>query len=156
MKYFMKKLIAKRFKNEHGLTLIELLAVIVILGIIASIAVPSTGNLIQNTRDKAVLSDAVNIIAGAKFANLSGACDASITNDADPKYCDSDILNNYIDGITLGGTNNENASVVLVAGKWNINYTKFGDIINIKRSDGTTSFNATTTITEEELLSILN
>ena len=48
----MKKFLQKRLKNEKGLTLVELLAVIVILGIIAAIAVPSIGNIIDNSRDK--------------------------------------------------------------------------------------------------------
>ncbi len=42
----MKKFLQKRLKNEKGLTLVELLAVIVILGIIAAIAIPSIGNII--------------------------------------------------------------------------------------------------------------
>ena len=46
----MKKLLQKRLKNEKGLTLVELLAVIVILGVIAAIAVPSIGNIIENSR----------------------------------------------------------------------------------------------------------
>ena len=46
---FMK--MKERLKNQKGLTLIELLAVIVILGIIAAIAIPSIGNIIQNTKN---------------------------------------------------------------------------------------------------------
>ena len=38
----MKKLV-KRLKDQKGMTLVELLAVIVILGIIAAIAIPSIG-----------------------------------------------------------------------------------------------------------------
>lgn len=40
-------------RNKKGLTLIELLAVIVILGIIAAIAVPAIGSVIANSRTKA-------------------------------------------------------------------------------------------------------
>ena len=43
----MKKFLQKRLNNEKGLTLVELLAVIVILGIIAAIAVPSIGGIIR-------------------------------------------------------------------------------------------------------------
>ena len=57
----------KRLKNEKGLTLIELLAVIVILAIIAAIAIPAIGNIIDNSRIKAIKSDAVNIINAANL-----------------------------------------------------------------------------------------
>ena len=63
----MKKCLQKRLKNEKGLTLVELLAVIVILGIIAAIAVPSIGNIIENTRVKAVIADAQNALAAANL-----------------------------------------------------------------------------------------
>lgn len=63
----MKKFLQKRLKNEKGLTLVELLAVIVILGIIAAIAVPSIGNIIQNTRENAFVADAQNALAAANL-----------------------------------------------------------------------------------------
>ncbi|WP_042162889.1 prepilin-type N-terminal cleavage/methylation domain-containing protein [Paenibacillus gorillae] len=40
-------------RNEKGLTLIELLAVLVIVGIIAAIAIPAIGNTIAKSRVKA-------------------------------------------------------------------------------------------------------
>lgn len=43
----------KWLKNNKGLTLVELLAVIVILGIVVAIAVPSIGNVIENSKGKA-------------------------------------------------------------------------------------------------------
>lgn len=63
----MKKFLQKKLKNEKGLTLVELLAVIVILGIIAAIAVPAIGNIIQNTREKAVMADAINAMEAANL-----------------------------------------------------------------------------------------
>jgi type IV pilus assembly protein PilA len=62
----MKKF-TKLFKNEKGLTLIELLAVIVILAIVSAIAVPSIGGIIENTRIKAVKADAVTILNAANL-----------------------------------------------------------------------------------------
>lgn len=63
----MKKLLQKRLNNEKGLTLVELLAVIVILGIIAAIAVPSIGNIIENSKYSAVKADAVNVLTAANM-----------------------------------------------------------------------------------------
>jgi type IV pilus assembly protein PilA len=55
-------------KNERGLTLIELLAVIVILGIISAIAIPSIGGLIDNSKKDAHVSNAQQMINAAKIA----------------------------------------------------------------------------------------
>ncbi|MBN3554226.1 type II secretion system protein [Fictibacillus nanhaiensis] len=63
----LNKLLKKYAKNEEGLTLIELLVVIVILGIIAAIAVVSIGGIIGNTKDKAKVTEAVQIINAAKL-----------------------------------------------------------------------------------------
>ena len=47
--------------------MIELLAVIVILGIIAAIAVPSIGGIIKNTKIDAAKADAIQVINAAKM-----------------------------------------------------------------------------------------
>lgn len=86
----------KLLKNEKGLTLVELLAVIVILAIIAAIAVPAIGNIINKSKDRAILAEASNILAGAKIAYIDGACE----NDT----CEKKALESYVDGIDLDGT----------------------------------------------------
>ncbi|AXH99316.1 prepilin-type N-terminal cleavage/methylation domain-containing protein [Sporosarcina sp. PTS2304] len=62
----MKKFLQKKL-NQKGLTLVELLAVIVILGIIAAIAVPAIGNIIENTKYNAVKADALNALNAANM-----------------------------------------------------------------------------------------
>src|SRR5690625_4166152 len=57
----------KRLKNERGLTLVELLAVIVILAIIGTIAFVMIGNIIENSKKDAHIANAQQLIAAAKL-----------------------------------------------------------------------------------------
>lgn len=70
----MRKLVNrfKKLKNERGLTLVELLAVIVILAIVAVIAFVMIGNVIENSKKDAHISNAQQIIAAAKIYEASG------------------------------------------------------------------------------------
>lgn len=58
-------------KNNKGFTLVEVLAVMVILGILALIAVPAIGGIIENSREDAFRSTAQNIVASAQLAFLA-------------------------------------------------------------------------------------
>lgn len=62
-------------KNRKGVTLVELLAVLVIMGIIAAIAVPTIGGLIESSKEKAAqasyetaMSAAQNYVTGESLA----------------------------------------------------------------------------------------
>lgn len=88
---FMKTLLKKRL-NQKGLTLIELLAVIVILAIVAAIAVPAIGNVIENSRYKAVKADAVNVINAANLyytENPSETAAVKVSDLTSKKFLDS-------------------------------------------------------------------
>jgi type IV pilus assembly protein PilA len=79
----MLKKMKKMLKNERGLTLVELLAVIVILGIIAAIAVPSIGGVINNSKKDAKIAEALQIIDAARLAHAENPDTTSWTSDAD-------------------------------------------------------------------------
>lgn len=108
----------KLLKNEKGLTLVELLAVIVILAIIAAIAVPAIGNIINKSKDRAILAEASNILAGAKIAYIDGAC---VDNS-----CSNTELKDFVDGIELqSGDKVEYDEANKV---WKITYKRLGDV----------------------------
>ena len=67
-----KKQFQKLKKDQKGLTLVELLAVVVILAIVAAIAFVVIGNVIDNTRKDAHVSNALQIIASAKVYESTG------------------------------------------------------------------------------------
>jgi type IV pilus assembly protein PilA len=54
-------------RNKKGVTLVELLAVVVILGIIAAIAVPTIGGLIARQRDNAAKQTYQTIVQQARL-----------------------------------------------------------------------------------------
>lgn len=53
-------------KNRKGVTLVELLAVLVIMGIIAAIAVPTIGGLIQSSKEKAAQASYESVMGAAQ------------------------------------------------------------------------------------------
>lgn len=71
-------------KNQKGLTLVELLAVVVILGIIAAIAVPSIGGIIDNTKKDAHVANAEQMVAAARLAVASN--DSSLVDDTNNTF----------------------------------------------------------------------
>lgn len=92
-----KKQQLKKLKNERGLTLVELLAVIVILGIIATIAFVMIGNVMENSKKDAQIANAQQMIASAKLYEASG----NTLNDGDSVSAkdlhEADFIENIVD-----------------------------------------------------------
>lgn len=130
----------KLLKNQKGMTLVELLAVLVILGIIAAIAIPMIGNVISNSKDKAILADAQSILSAAKLAQANG----DVTGDGTLTFGD-EILQKYLDGIDLADTDqvtytppttttSDDGTTKKTDGKWEVTYSKLKDLNNSKYS----------------------
>jgi type IV pilus assembly protein PilA len=66
-------------KNKKGFTLVELLAVIVILAIILAIAVPSISGMITNAKKSAFEDDVKMIITGIEYQTLEASVDGTVT-----------------------------------------------------------------------------
>lgn len=93
----MLKTLKKRLNNQRGLTLVELLAVIVILGIISAIAVPSIGNIIENSKKDAAVADAIQIINAAKIAHAANPNQTTWTHTG--STAGTDYLKDYLTGV---------------------------------------------------------
>jgi type IV pilus assembly protein PilA len=112
----------KVLKNERGLTLIELIAVVVILGIIAAIAVPGIGNVIQNSREDAGKAEAANILNVARLFSSTDEVPADgIVEDGD-----------------LGGNLENDNFIVDFSVKANLNPMTLSGNANV--NDGTITF----------------
>lgn len=114
-------------KNEKGLTLIELLAVLVILGIIAAIVIPLIANVISDSRDKAILADASNIISAAKLAHANG--EGTEDNTAGTITFKKDILSKYMDK-KVKLANDDKVTYTKSSGEWTIKYSNLKKIKN--------------------------
>ncbi|WP_147532509.1 prepilin-type N-terminal cleavage/methylation domain-containing protein [Bacillus marasmi] len=127
----MLQKLKQRLKNQKGFTLIELLAVIVILGIIAAIAIPAIGSIIDNTRENAIKADAKLILNAAKLYEAEG-------HNIGATAVDEDELGPYIDDVTtFTGTGSVAYTVKEVGGNLTISGTGVKGDVKVKFEDDT-------------------
>ncbi|MDA3932583.1 MAG: prepilin-type N-terminal cleavage/methylation domain-containing protein [Tenericutes bacterium] len=94
----------KLLRNRKGVTLVEVLAVVVILGIIAAIAVPTIGNLIENQRTKAAETEWANVLDAARLYATSEDPGAAFTlDDISPNQIDisATVFSEDAEGTTI-------------------------------------------------------
>lgn len=133
---FKKIMNKKMLKNEKGLTLIELLAVIVILAIVAAIAIPAIGNIIDNSRGKALKSDVVNVMSAANIYFTDNPATAAANTVSAGDLRDSGYLE------SAGSLDVDNTVVTYVAG---------GNTVKAKGVNGSVSIEVTAGTTLEQI-----
>lgn len=88
-------------KNNKGFTLVETIAVIIILGVVLSIAVPSITNVVKSTNKNRMISDAETFISEVK---------------------------EYIESDTIGNTPNDNKYTLEdIKGKTKLSKSPYGE-----------------------------
>jgi type IV pilus assembly protein PilA len=141
----MFKALKKKLKDQKGLTLVELLAVVVILGIISAIAVPSIGGLIEKSKKDAQVAEALQIINAAKLAHASNS---TITT-----------WKHASDGPTVGALSNMLENIKEDSDDYTVTYAnKVYTItghpgVSVVNDDGNSTTTDSTTATEAKLLS---
>ncbi len=107
--------------NNKGVTLIELLIVIVVMGIISAFAIPAVGSIIENTQLDAVYADAIAVENAAKLYCAQTTC-------ADDEALAWSALSSYVNSFDTSGYNetdgtNTNNIAVLTSGDWVVTLT---------------------------------
>jgi len=92
--------------KARGVTLVELLIVIVILGIIAAVAIPSVGMIVRNYQNEVYIQDVKAIDRAINLRNLANMAEEvpqpdgntkDLTNEEWERYSD-EIFGEYIEG----------------------------------------------------------
>ncbi|OZU89725.1 hypothetical protein CIL03_00870 [Virgibacillus indicus] len=111
----MLKRMKKVLKKEKGFTLVELLAVIVILGIILAIAVPSIGNVISSSKGDADKANKELMENAARLAHISDG-----TPDVSEYTLDTLVSDGFLEELPIDpNTDEEYTGKVTVAKKSN-------------------------------------
>jgi type IV pilus assembly protein PilA len=138
--------------NNKGVTLVELIIVIVIIGIISAFTVPAVGRYLENAQKSAVLEDARQIRNAAdNYCNEQGGCAATTVytwttaGTGETDISDEDLLSNFsvADYEIVRATKTTTGWTVILeatgdnTGNWEFNPTDATDPINADNDDVT-------------------
>lgn len=94
----MIKIIQKHLKNRKGFTLVELIVVVAVLGILASIAVPRLSGFTQNAQDQAKATNEKLLEKAASFYLAENGNPATaLTWDGGTENTDDTEWQDYLD-----------------------------------------------------------
>lgn len=80
--------------NKKGFTLVELLAVIVILAVLALVAMPNVTRLMNASRKNAFITEVENFVTYAQTSYTNSQINGTITNSADESLITGQTFNN--------------------------------------------------------------
>lgn len=80
--------------NRNGFTLVELLAVIVILAVLALVAMPNVTRLMNDSRKSAFITEVENFVTYAQTSYTNSQINGTITNSADESLITGQTFNN--------------------------------------------------------------
>jgi len=109
--------------NKKGFTLVELLAVIVVLAIIILVAMPNVLSAMDKARRNALVTEASEFAKIAQAAYSDGAMNGTLTTSSEIGYCYSMkylIANGYMDKKT--GTNDDGSVLLTVDSSGKVDY----------------------------------